>query len=384
MNRYPRHEAGDRPASALIRISTEMFPGKERFSAFREEYVRRRMAIDMVDRSDGSPHAEITVMPLGPADFVSFRTTPMEAIRDQRHLKSGRGDTFTLALVRSGRFRFEQAGHEQVAEPGSGVFCDHGRPWRGTGAGNLDLIQVTISAAALRTLVCDPEDLAARPLDGGPLVRLLEGYMASLSALDEAPPPGLARTMGGHLLDLVAAVLGPCREAADVVEGRGARAARLRAVLELISQRFAKPAFDLAAAAEATGLSRRYVQDLLEDTGKPFTEHVLERRLERALTLLRDPRSGHLPIIDIAFNAGFGDISYFNRMFRRRFGDTPTGMRAGASQPDAASRDRAPAPRIAVLPRLLTPPFRSPAVPRAAAPPRAGRCPAAGAAVRST
>jgi AraC-like DNA-binding protein len=33
-------------------------------------------------------------------------------------------------------------------------------------------------------------------------------------------------------------------------------------------------------------------------------------------------------ICDIALQAGFSDISHFNRLFRARFGDTPSGVRA--------------------------------------------------------
>jgi AraC-like DNA-binding protein len=35
-------------------------------------------------------------------------------------------------------------------------------------------------------------------------------------------------------------------------------------------------------------------------------------------------------ITDIAFASGFGDVSHFNRVFRRRYGDTPSGVRAAA------------------------------------------------------
>ena len=33
-------------------------------------------------------------------------------------------------------------------------------------------------------------------------------------------------------------------------------------------------------------------------------------------------------ICDIALQSGFSDISHFNRFFRARFGDTPSGVRA--------------------------------------------------------
>jgi AraC-like DNA-binding protein len=34
-------------------------------------------------------------------------------------------------------------------------------------------------------------------------------------------------------------------------------------------------------------------------------------------------------ITAIAFDAGFGDLSYFNRTFRRRYGATPSDIRNG-------------------------------------------------------
>jgi AraC-like DNA-binding protein len=97
-----------------------------------------------------------------------------------------------------------------------------------------------------------------------------------------------------------------------------------------VARRFSDPNFDLDSAAAASGLSRRYVQKLLEGTGKSFTEHLAGRRLERASAMLTDPRHLHLAIIDIAFAVGFGDVSHFNRMFRRRFGETPSGARAAS------------------------------------------------------
>jgi AraC-like DNA-binding protein len=76
----------------------------------------------------------------------------------------------------------------------------------------------------------------------------------------------------------------------------------------------------------------RYLQRLLESMGTSFTAHVNQLRLQRAFTLLIEARDGKGRISDVALQAGFSDISHFNRLFRSRFGDTPSGVRARGGQ----------------------------------------------------
>jgi AraC-like DNA-binding protein len=47
-------------------------------------------------------------------------------------------------------------------------------------------------------------------------------------------------------------------------------------------------------------------------------------------TLLTRAHDDERRICDIALQAGFSDISHFNRLFRARFGDTPKDARARA------------------------------------------------------
>jgi AraC-like DNA-binding protein len=77
---------------------------------------------------------------------------------------------------------------------------------------------------------------------------------------------------------------------------------------------------------------------MLFETGpESFSEFVLARRLVRAQRALADPRFVGRPISAVAFDAGFGDLSHFNRTFRRRFGMTPSEVRAQARDHGAPS-----------------------------------------------
>lgn len=121
------------------------------------------------------------------------------------------------------------------------------------------------------------------------------------------------------------------------------RKIRRAAILRIIESRSGDPKLSAAAIAALLGITPRYVHLLLEETGRSLSHHVLERRLGKATGLLRDPRWCDRKIADIAIEAGFADLSYFNRAFRRRYGATPSDIRdaatAGASARCAASVD---------------------------------------------
>jgi AraC-like DNA-binding protein len=82
-----------------------------------------------------------------------------------------------------------------------------------------------------------------------------------------------------------------------------------------------------AAVAAHLGVTPRYVHMLFEPEGVSFAQFVLGRRLLCARRLVADPRMSGRSISAIAFDAGFGDLSTFNRNFRLRFGCTPTEVR---------------------------------------------------------
>jgi transcriptional regulator GlxA family with amidase domain len=87
---------------------------------------------------------------------------------------------------------------------------------------------------------------------------------------------------------------------------------------------------NIAGIARGCGVTPRYVQMLFESERTTFTEYVLEQRLARAHRMLTDPAFSHWTISAIAFEVGFENMSYFNRVFRRNFAGTPSDMRAAA------------------------------------------------------
>jgi AraC-like DNA-binding protein len=192
-----------------------------------------------------------------------------------------------------------------------------------------DFSAIAIDQARLRQLVDDVEDLVARPLpSNGPALRHLRRYLAILPTAEEAEEnPDLLAHIGTTLIDLVALALGAERDVAELAGKRGLRAARLREIIKEVKARFADPAFSPQHIARRMGVTDRYVQDLLHESGASFTQRVLKLRLQRARAMLEDPRYDGLMVADIAGASGFNEVPYFNRCFRRQFGATPTQVR---------------------------------------------------------
>ena len=108
-----------------------------------------------------------------------------------------------------------------------------------------------------------------------------------------------------------------------------ARSSRLDAIKAFILTKIDNPELCLDDVAAHQGISSSYVRKLFAAEGAKFTTYVLQIRLEKVLQMLADPEARSHAISAIALKCGFNDISYFNRVFRKRYGHTPSDLRYG-------------------------------------------------------
>ena len=81
----------------------------------------------------------------------------------------------------------------------------------------------------------------------------------------------------------------------------------------------------ISGSARELGYNVKYLGRLFKKhTGMSFNEYSNRLKLQTAADLLCD---GNIKIIDAALAAGFNDVTYFNRIFRREYGATPSEYR---------------------------------------------------------
>jgi len=98
-----------------------------------------------------------------------------------------------------------------------------------------------------------------------------------------------------------------------------------------LRRHFADPDLCAANVAAAVGVSRRYLHRLYAEDDRSFREELIALRIEACLRALLDANQAEKTIAEIAFAAGYADISQFNRHFRRLKGTTPSQLRRAAA-----------------------------------------------------
>ena len=95
---------------------------------------------------------------------------------------------------------------------------------------------------------------------------------------------------------------------------------RLCRARDLVHERSAEP-LTVAQLARSAGVSRYHFLRLFRDAfGATPHQYLLRARLRAAATRLATEPAR---ILDVALDAGFGDVSNFNRAFRAEFGGSP-------------------------------------------------------------
>jgi AraC-like DNA-binding protein len=234
-------------------------------------------------------------------------------------------DTVCLMMKTGGHMALKQGRQEGIPGIGDAVLLVYREP------ALLEFVQTTylsvrVPFAALSMLGSNVGAAAARRIPGDTeALALLRSYVATMP--ERIDDPGLARLAATHVYDLIALAIGATGEGRELAQRRGVRAARLEAIKADLAR---DATLDIGQLAARHGISPRYIQMLFEDAGTTFSEFVLERRLSTAREMLNSPRYRSWSIAAIALEAGFNDLSHFNRRFKRRFSTTPTEARRQA------------------------------------------------------
>jgi AraC-like DNA-binding protein len=315
------------PEQPVLRLTTDQFPAQDRIAKWREEFGRLLFRLEIEPLEKEQFRADVHLRSLPGLKLMSGMCTPVE-FDASAALVANNDDSIGIiknvdpALVR-------QLNRESILDIGESMVVSWTDPVTLTlpqGAKGATLVR--LSRPVLQALVPGLSDTYGRMLpDIGGALQSLFDYLSVLEDQQAIATPELQHVVVTHIYDLAALALGASRDITEVAKERGLRAARLRAIKEDISARLAESGLSLDSVALRHRVSPRYVQKLFEMEGTSFSDFVRTGRLTRAHRMLQDRRLSHMSISTIAYECGFGDITAFNRAFRKRYSASPSDIR---------------------------------------------------------
>jgi AraC-like DNA-binding protein len=311
-----------------VRFSTWDIPERERVSRWREEFGRGIVSVDIEPVGPDRPfYAEAMLQTLPGVRIVLCAGSPARLNRT-RALAADGDNSIGLILNLGAKANVFQGG-DVALDAGDAIPIVTNDVCILTSTQHLGILLPRAPLAA-RVSNLDAAMMRVIPRSVEAL-RLLVSYVDLFRKEPMVTTPELRGTVASHIHDLAAMALGANRDTQHNALSAVA-AARLAAALAHITESFTEAGLRVESVARRQGVSPRYLQQLLESSGTSYTARVNELRLQRTFALLTDRDGNKRRISDIAMDAGFSDVSHFNRLFRARFGDTPRGVRGGSGE----------------------------------------------------
>lgn len=326
---------------SVEKVSTATVDPEMRFDLWRKQ-VRRtcgnlRVLVDREHFDQGS----ITTSFLGGARMAVISADPHTVVLPWRHADTEQSQMYVATLAR-GFCRLQQDGTDVSIRPGQVVSFDASRPYLLSMREPSELVTLRGTRAAFGLSQYGARLAASGPWCtetgvGAVASSTLSAVGKHLSELDYTACEPLGTTVRGVVSSLFAERLNTGDD--NAATGRQQLLLRIRSFAE---QRLGDPDLTPTVLARRYNMSLRYLQIIFAELGTSPAKWIRDRRLDRIRSELSDPRFDHLTIANIGERSGLVGASHMSRLFRVKYGETPSSFRR--------ARQRCPRREVGVTP----------------------------------
>lgn len=300
------------------RYTTEDIAPSDRYDAWQTHWAGALFSTEPLEAF----RVTSELVQLGEIGFVYTDIASQRWKRDKRLIDMGR-DSIAVVVNLDGKAAGIAGKNDWVQMPGSAVLVDHRQTSLHDSAGGRSIgfsvpramaIEAGLDVTSLHGMVLSPVESA-----------MLASHMFQVRealprfSVEDAPQ------LGKSMLDVLVLTL----KGANRTEAPGFRedpaTLMLRARKE-IQAHLGSPSLTIANLCRKLGISRSTLHRLFE-AGGGVQAYIRDMRLEAARQVLLNPENIER-IGDIAERLGFSDAAHLSRLFKARFGETPSDCRA--------------------------------------------------------
>lgn len=306
-------------------FSTDPFPRAAKVAFWNRLANETFVDLSVDPASRDAFRGELSRASVGALGLAIAKSSPAAVHRTPGHpgRRPQEEPVFFLHLQGRGRSICEQDGRQALLAPGDFAICDADRPYSLRFGEANEMFVAKIPSRLVRQRVARAETkVAVRMAGDGVRTGLLSSFMrGACSQPDGVGDLAWCDVVSHTVLELLELAYG------DPPEDDGARGRLRRRACAMIEAELCDPALTPAAIAAALGVTPRYLQMAFADMRVTPSDYIRDHRLDLASRILAVDGSAP-PITGLALEVGFGDLTYFSRAFRNRFGITPSAYRA--------------------------------------------------------
>jgi AraC family transcriptional regulator, positive regulator of tynA and feaB len=308
-------------------LSTNAVPSHEAFSYWRDVLAQHFVHL-RPERVSLDPFlSTIEAQQLEGYSFSQIHAAPQRVYRARQEIARSPYDLIFLNVHLRGEGSYCQ-GADEVALNACDLFIlDAVRPFELGCEGGVTQISIKIPRQALWERMRRPERACGtRICSTSHIGKLLSGYIRTLWRQGEGEQkPGYHRAVD-HLLSIVAYEVDR-RYGDSALPRKAVRAAIYACAVAHIDEAYGMPRLTPRKVAHAVATSLRTLQDIFAERGDAISRHIQNRRITTVARWLADPAMRGQPIGELAFMAGFCELSHFTHAFVRAYKETPGNWR---------------------------------------------------------
>ncbi|MDF2230978.1 helix-turn-helix domain-containing protein [Albimonas sp. CAU 1670] len=256
--------------------------------------------------------------------------------RHRRHFLHESDSSLLITIPEIAEVGFSQGSRSTHCRPG-GFLVERGdAPYEFWHGKTNSLWVLKVKASSVRSRIGPTDRIAALNFDAtsGVASYFVDMVRTTGAHVDHLSPTARAAA-GMHLLELLCLAI---RSDDRVLDSNvsSIRAAHLHRAEQYIRDNLKDPELGPAQVAEACGISLRYLQRLFAEREQSINGFIRDKRLNRCAEELRAGGRA-ASVAEIAYRWGFSDQSRFSRLYKSRFGCTPTDTRRAAAAERASA-----------------------------------------------
>lgn len=274
-------------------------------------------------------NGQLSRMSMGHVGMSRLTSDPLSYERRRAHIREAREEEYLITLPRATSVEFRQLGREVRCDPGGFIIERGDEPYRFLYENPNDLFVLKVGRKALEERVRQPDRFCAKVFNAtsgtaGLFASMVDQAQSKFADLGAAA----GETVGRQLLELLGLALDETVDASSS-NLSAVRTAHISRVEKFIRENLKNPNLSPDLIAESCGISKRYLHDLFKDVNGTVSQQIRDQRLIAARDRLTTAPG--LPISEVSYRFGFSDQAQFSRLFKNKFGITPSAFKAEIS-----------------------------------------------------